>query len=101
MLIPSAWRDVLAGINATDFTNCWEYQLLCLWIAGQEITQIQAAKIIRSCIAEILFDLAQATDVTHQIKPDNSLSSQLPLIDVDEAVCSSTTALASLAGAED
>ncbi len=81
-----AWRDVLAGINTTDFTNCWEYQLLCLWIAGQEITQVQASKIIHSCIAEVLFDIAQAKDATHQIKPDNSLSSQLPLIDVDEAI---------------
>ncbi|NEP57514.1 MAG: response regulator [Symploca sp. SIO2G7] len=81
-----AWQDVLAGINTKDFTNCWEYQLLCLWIAAQEITQVQATKIICSCIAEILFDVAQAKSVTHQIKPDNSLSSQLPLIDVDEAI---------------
>jgi len=81
-----AWQDILADIDAIDFTNCWEYQLLCLWIAGQEITQVQVAQIIRSCIVEILFDLARAKDVTHQIKPDNSLSSQLPLIDVDEAI---------------
>ncbi|NES23241.1 MAG: response regulator [Symploca sp. SIO3E6] len=81
-----AWRDILAGINTTDFTNCWEYQLLCLWIAGQEITQVQATKIIRSSIAEVLFDIAKVSNVTHQIKPDNSLSSQLPLIDVDEAI---------------
>jgi len=82
----SAWRDILAGINTTDFTNCWEYQLLCIWIARRDITQVQVAQVIRSGIAEVLFDIAKVSNVTHQIKPDNSLSSQLPLIDVDEAI---------------
>ena len=81
-----AWRDSLVNICTKDFTNSWEYQLLCLWITAREMTQVQAAKIICSCVAEVLFDLAQAKDVTHQIKPDNSLSNQLPLIDVDEAI---------------
>ncbi|WP_322744333.1 MULTISPECIES: response regulator [unclassified Coleofasciculus] len=76
----------LSGLDITAFTACWEYQLLCLWVAQQQISREQAAKIIRLIITEILFDVVQAMPVTHQIKEDHSLSGQLVPIDVQQAL---------------
>jgi chemotaxis family two-component system response regulator PixG len=78
-------RD-LAKVDTASFTTCWEYQLLCLWVAQQKITGEQAANMIRAVIAEVLFDVAQAMRVVYQINPDKKLSTQLVLIDVHEAI---------------
>ncbi len=82
----SALQADLAQINAASSMTCWEYQLLCLWLAQQKITSEQATKIIQAVTIEVLFDVAQAMRATYQIKPNNSLSTQLDLIDVQQAI---------------
>lgn len=72
--------------NAADANNCWEYQLLCLWIVQQKLTQHQAEKIIYGVVNEVLFDVAQAKSVACQINPNNLLSTQLVIVDVQEAL---------------
>lgn len=78
-------RD-LGEIEARDFTICWDYQLLCLWVAQQKITPEQASKVVQSLVCEVLFSVALASRVVHQIKEDNSLSRPLVLIDAQEAI---------------
>ncbi len=82
----STWQRDLASIEAATLTTCWEYQLLCLWVAQQKITREQAAKTIRSVIAEVLFDVAQAMPLAYQTKSDNPFSMELVLIDVEQAI---------------
>jgi chemotaxis family two-component system response regulator PixG len=82
----SVWQSDLAIIPAAAFKTCWQYQLLCLWTARQKITPEQAAQMIHAVVVEVLFDIAQAMRATYQIKQDNSLSTQLPLIDVQQAI---------------
>ena len=86
---PSLLQHDLAGFNAGGFNICWEYHLLCLWVAQRKIAPKQAEKIIRDIVAEVLFGIAQALRVVYQIQEDrslSSLSSPLVLIDVDEAL---------------
>jgi chemotaxis family two-component system response regulator PixG len=82
----SALQRDLAGIDAGAFNSCWEYQLLCLWVAQQKITREQAANMIGSVVTEVLFDVAQAMRATYEIKQDNELSTPLALIDVQEVI---------------
>lgn len=65
---------------------CWEYQLLYLWVEQQKITTKQASKMIRSVIAEVLFDVIQAINITYQINRYNALSARLILIDADQVI---------------
>lgn len=74
----------LAGMNTT--TICWEYELLCGWVAQQNITREQAAQAIRAIVTEVLFDVAQVRRVAYQINPDKELSKPLVLIDMQEAI---------------
>ncbi len=78
-------RD-LAGVDTAALSTCWQYHLLCSWTAQQKITPQQAGQIIHAAIAEVLFDIAQARRATYQVQPDNSLSTQLALIDVEQAI---------------
>ncbi|NEP14666.1 MAG: response regulator [Symploca sp. SIO2C1] len=83
--LPNLQKEV-SSIDTAVFTTCWEYELLCLWVEQQKITLGQATKTIEAIIIEVLFDVAQAGDVTYQIKQDNSLSQQLILLDSQQAV---------------
>jgi len=76
----------LSSIDASIFTTCWEYELLYLWVEQQKITLGQATKMIKAIIIEVLFDVAQAGDVSYQIKQGNSLPQQLTLIDSQQAI---------------
>jgi chemotaxis family two-component system response regulator PixG len=78
-------RD-LSGSKAAGFTNCWEYQLLNLWIAQRKISLEQATKMICSATIEVLFDITQAIGVIYQIQEENWSFSPLILIDVEEAI---------------
>lgn len=76
----------LPGSEDNTLINCWEYQLLCSWVAQGKITDQQAAKMIRAVITEVLFDVVQASRVIYQVNQDDSFSSRLILIDVHEAL---------------
>ncbi|HEY9600560.1 MAG TPA: response regulator [Allocoleopsis sp.] len=80
------WQRELSRLNTTAFNTCWEYELLCLWEQEQKIPREQVDRLIRSVITEVLFDVAQAMQVTSQVKEDSSLSTSLRLIDVQEAI---------------
>ncbi|NET57079.1 MAG: response regulator [Symploca sp. SIO2E6] len=82
---PNLQRE-LSSLDTAVFTTCWEYELLCLWVEQQKITLGQAKKTIQAIITEVLFDVAQAENVSYQIKQDNSLSQQLILIDSQKAI---------------
>lgn len=82
----SAMQRDLAFLKPKQLTAYWEYQLLCLWVAQQKITPEQASNMIHSVITEVLFDVAQAMRVIYQINADNTLSPELTLIDVHEAI---------------
>jgi len=82
----SEWRRELSRLNTTAFNTCWEYELLCLWEQEQKISREQVDRMIRAVITEVLFDVAQAMQVTSQVKEDSSLSTSLMPIDVQEAI---------------
>lgn len=82
----SEWQRELGGLNTAAFNTCWEYELLCLWLREQKITREQADRMVRAVITEVLFDVAQAMQVTSQITEDSSLSASLISIDVQEAI---------------
>ena len=84
--IPTYSAALQRDLVNIDFKNCWEYQLLELWVKQQRITREQAAKMIRAVIGEVLFDLAQATTVTNQIQREQSLSTKLVLIEIEGAI---------------
>jgi two-component system, chemotaxis family, response regulator PixG len=81
-----AWQTSLAKADAATLASGWEYALLKVWVAQQDITQEQANRVIRSAITEVLFDMMQAVDVTTQISPDSVIASPLNLVDVNEAI---------------
>jgi chemotaxis family two-component system response regulator PixG len=81
-----AWQKDLVGADTTVLTLGWEYALLDRWVARQKITREQATKIILSTVIEVLFDIAQAAEISDQIRQDDSLSPQLDLIDVEDAI---------------
>lgn len=74
-------------LNSENF-NCWEYELLCLWVEQQKVSLEQAAKMIRHTIVEVLFDVTQAMQVTCELKTDKHLpfSSRLVLIDAEQVI---------------
>lgn len=69
-------------------TNCWEYELLCVWVQQQKISLEQAAKMIRQNIVEVLFDITQAMQVTCELKQNKNLpfSTRLVLIDAEQVI---------------
>jgi chemotaxis family two-component system response regulator PixG len=73
----------IASLGTQDFHLCWEYQLLCLWVEQQKVSREQAARMIRSIVIEVLFDITQTMEVTCELRPDNLLSTRLVLIDAD------------------
>lgn len=78
-------RD-LAGFNPADCKTSWQYHLLSLWVQQQKITDEQATQLIQSVITEVLFDIAHAQQTTYQIKQDNTITTHLPVIDVEKAI---------------
>lgn len=86
----SFWLADLARLDPSTLSTGWEYALLNLWVSRREITQEQAAKIVQSSVVEILFEIAQAGEVTDQIKQD-SLSTKLRLMKLEEATAKAQT----------
>ncbi|EDX76829.1 response regulator receiver domain protein [Coleofasciculus chthonoplastes PCC 7420] len=78
-------RD-LSEFNQANCQTSWQYYLLSLWVKQQKITPEQTKNLIQSVITEVLFDIAHAKQTTYQIKQDNTLSTQLPVVDVEMAI---------------
>ena len=73
-----------ADYSAAAFNICWEYQLLHLWVEQQKVNREQAAKVVVSVVAEVLFDVTQAMRVTYEFKPENLSLARLVLIDSEQ-----------------
>jgi chemotaxis family two-component system response regulator PixG len=76
----------LCRLNPDPFIPSWEYQLFCLWIEQEKITQNQVEKLIQSVLEEVLFDLSQEDDLTHQIKECHPISKPLAVINEKQAI---------------
>ena len=74
-------QQELYKLNSNPFTTSWEYQLFCLWIEQQKISLTQLEKVIQSVLEEVLFDLSQHDNLTHQIKEGHFIPKPLALID--------------------
>jgi len=71
-------------------SSTWEYQLLCFWLEQHQMTRDQVTQMIRAIVSEVLFDVIQAAQLMHQVKPESQgtspLPSQLALIDAEQAI---------------
>lgn len=77
----------LAGSDdEEDSSRCWEYELLCLWVEKGKISYDEAVIIIKATLVEVLFDITQAMRVKCELKPDQSLSRKLALVDAEETI---------------
>lgn len=72
--------------NGEDLALCWDYQLLQHWVSQGKLTREDASQLVRAATIEVLCDIAQAQEVTYQVKSDNTLSTKLTLIDAEQAV---------------
>ncbi len=82
-----ALQAELTSIVVENEQSCWEYEIVCIWVEQQKVTLEQAAKMIRSIIVEVLFDVTQAMQVTCELKTDQSLlSTRLVLIDAEQVI---------------
>ncbi len=84
--LPSMQQLGLASLNSQDIQMCWEYYLLCLWVEQQKITREQVARLIRSTLVEILFDVTQIMEVICELKQENCLATRLVLIDAEQII---------------
>lgn len=71
----------ISSERTTEFNISWEYQLLYSGVEQQLFTRETAAKMIGNIVAEVLFDVTQARQVTYQAEPENSSYPQLVLLD--------------------
>lgn len=85
-LHPLKLSAILSSSSIKAFDISWEYQLLYSWVEQQQITREQAARIIWAIVAEVLFDVTQAIQVTSQVKPENRAFPQLVLIDFVQVI---------------
>ncbi|MDJ0725956.1 MAG: response regulator [Prochloraceae cyanobacterium] len=69
-----------------DSSRCWEYELLCLWVEKGKITYDEAVVIIKSTLVEVLFDITQVMQVKCELKPGQSLSRKLALVEAEETI---------------
>lgn len=74
----------LANSGNLMLTGCWEYQLLYFWMKQQELTEQEVAQVIQDIIAEILFDVTQTVDVTHQLQRYSPIAAEFVLIRLNE-----------------
>jgi len=82
----SALQSDIDNIPIDDLRICWEYQLLCLWVEQQKVTLEQAAKMIRSTIVEVLFDVTQVMQIACKLSSEKTLSTRLVLIDAEQVI---------------
>lgn len=85
-LAPESIQLAFASLSPFDIQVCWEYQLLCLWVEQQKISREQVARMIRSTIVEVLFDITQIMEVSCELKQNDLLSTRLVLIDAEQVI---------------
>lgn len=78
--------DNISSSSGEALNICWEYQLLYSGVEQQLLSREQAAKIIGAIVAEVLFDVIQAQQVTIDVKPENTSKLQLVLLDPEQVI---------------
>lgn len=76
----------ISSSSGTAFNITWEYQLLYSGVEQRQIPREQAAKIIGTIVAEVLFDVTQANEVNFEVKPENYSFPQLVLLDPSQII---------------
>ena len=76
----------ISSSSATPFNISWEYQLLYSGVEQELFPREIAAKIIGAIVAEVLFDVTQATQVTIDVEPENYSFPQLALLDPGQVI---------------
>ena len=82
----TAWQQDLAIANPTALNVAWDFALLALWTERKQITRQQLTSVMGSIISEVLFDVAQAVDVTHKLVQQDELFPELAVVEVGEAI---------------
>lgn len=77
----SQLRQDLSKIYPDHTTFSWDYHLVCLWVKQNKLTLEQASQIIQSIVSEVLFELSQFSNLTHQIYKHQSVPELLVLVD--------------------
>ncbi|MBE9182149.1 response regulator [Oculatella sp. LEGE 06141] len=73
----------------TDGSQCWNYSTLAVLAERQQITGEQAVAVVRSTVAEVLFDIIQQEEtqpVTFQCNPQDLLERSLTLINTEHTL---------------
>jgi two-component system, chemotaxis family, response regulator PixG len=81
--------DALTDVSAltpAELSSCWEYYLLVNWAKQGRIDRNGLIKHVQTTIVEVLFDIIQAENVSYEQVPEDRLSPQLTLIDIDRAL---------------
>ena len=82
---PIIWKRDLVN-TSKPFLLGWEYALLSVWQEQDGISRKHISKIISFTVVEILFDLAQATEITEQIQLQPPYSNPIVSLDVTWAI---------------
>jgi two-component system, chemotaxis family, response regulator PixG len=80
--------EELAGVDvhSPSLQDCWEYELLCLWVEQKKISIEEATKTIRQVLADIFFDVNQAGEVGFRSVSGSSLNKQLVVLDAQKSI---------------
>jgi chemotaxis family two-component system response regulator PixG len=76
----------LYQFNPDTFNTSWEYQLFCLWIEQNKISQNQVERVIQSILKEVIFDFSKDEGLTPQIKEFNCVSQPIALMDEKQLI---------------
>lgn len=82
----SVWQNALTTTAPESLQLGWEYQLLCYWVAKEELTCEQATKILWFNLVEVLFDLSQTGTISYKLQENSSLSTKLTAIEAEGAI---------------
>jgi chemotaxis family two-component system response regulator PixG len=81
----STWQSELSEMTMAEQPCCWQYQLLRVWVEQGKVTREQATRIIWSNLIEVLFETAQTSNVTYELRQAKS-SEGIVLIDSSRLV---------------
>lgn len=75
------------AIRATDDSQCQDYYALSILVKRQQVSVEQAGALIRSTVAEVLFDVIQQEEtkpVTFRCDPEDVLDTSLSLVNAEQ-----------------
>jgi two-component system, chemotaxis family, response regulator PixG len=73
-------------VNLPGLQDCWEYELLCLWVEQKKISVEDATKTIRRVLTDIFFNINQVGEVGFRRISGQSLGKQLTVLDAQKSI---------------